>query len=264
MTDAEAFDVVLGELAALLLELHDLREHVVLVGGLALAVEARAQGAPEPVTLGRDVGLEVIRGYSLDIDLLYLEATGRPEEQLVDALRRRGFARQTNARWLKQVGSLTIPLDLLSTPDLDPTLLPTAMTVAPGSLAVAARSRRVHLQIGGVTAEIPVPTALGFLSMKLASRGLGADRHKDSFDLWAAILLFGPEHVRAELRGAGDEGAALANALRAHFDGPQSPGVADVLRYASTLGRWEQDLLVGALLHDVARATSPRVEEREG
>lgn len=255
MTDQENFEIVLRELAGLLLRLQDLSQHVVLVGGLALAVEARAAGKPEPVTVGQAVGVELIRGYSLDIDLLCTEETGKREDQLGEALRGCGFARQTTTRWIKQIGDLVVPLDLLATPGADQELLPTGMTPAPGSEVAAASNRRITVVLAGEPTEIPVPTPLGFLAIKLAAREVAEDRHKDSFDVYAYVSLFGPEVIVSELRAAGTKGKTVAAELLGRFADEGSRGVQDVLIYAGTLDAYDRAVLARSVVEDIARAT---------
>lgn len=69
MTEAERFEVIIGELGLLLTRLEGLCE-VVLIGGQALAVEQVAAGDDPLLQVETDTGQRIPRGYSLDPDLL--------------------------------------------------------------------------------------------------------------------------------------------------------------------------------------------------
>ncbi len=254
MTDAEKFEVVLGELGTLLLKLGDLREHVVVVGGLALEAKARAAGLPEPVTVGADAGVEVVRGYSLDIDLLYSDA-GMLDERLPQVLRGCGFERSTSTRWRKTVRGITIPVDLLTHENVDPDALPTPMTAAVGAEPGDGREE-LEVRAGARLVRIPVPDTVAFLAMKLAARALAPDRYKDSFDVYAYVSIVGPEQVRGALAAAGRRGAEVRETLRARFADERAMGVRDVLSYAGTLAADERELLARAVMDDIAGATA--------
>jgi len=69
MTDRERFEIILEELGALLSPLGWSCD-VVLIGAQALAVEQVAAGEDSVLQVETDTGQRLVRGYSLDLDLL--------------------------------------------------------------------------------------------------------------------------------------------------------------------------------------------------
>ena len=167
MTDLERFETVLRELGHLWLGLGDLAEHVMVIGGQVIALEARTRGGDGVIAVETPVGPKVVRGYSFDLDLLYDGEAGWMGERLPDVLRSCGFERSTSVRWTKLIGSARVDLDLLVTPGADPADLPTPMTTAPGGDIAVLRPHRVQLT---PELKVTIPSPLGFLALKVEAK----------------------------------------------------------------------------------------------
>jgi hypothetical protein len=250
MTDAERFDLVLAELGQLFVRLGDLTEHVVLVGGQALAIEARETTGSAALSVETATGTIVTRGFTMEPDLLFdVDASEGRLDQLTVALRECGFQRTGRSfRWAKKVGEVPIELDLFCPEGVDEDVLPTPMTVLPGGGLAIARSKRIEVMLGLRRMPVAVADPLGFLTMKLEAKlRLRPEETKDSFDLFAYVSFKGAEAVATALRST-KEGEAVFRDLQQLFATESSPGVLDVLASAPTLVGDEGALLARAVV----------------
>jgi hypothetical protein len=77
---------------------------VLVVGGQVIALEARLRGGDGVIGIETSTGTRVVRGFSLDLDLLYDGEAGWMGERLPEVRRSCGFERSTTFRWSKVVG----------------------------------------------------------------------------------------------------------------------------------------------------------------
>jgi hypothetical protein len=135
MTDHERFEVVLHELAELMLGLYmvGLSDDVVLIGAQVVALEQRRRNQPE-FELELANGVRLTRGFSFEPDLVFDTENLHRLEDLPTVLRHNGFERARvggkPSRWSKFVGEVAIDLDLdlFTTSDAEEGQLPTPMT----------------------------------------------------------------------------------------------------------------------------------------
>lgn len=244
MTERDRFDVVLEELGALLSRIGWLCE-VVLIGGQALAVEQVAEGGEALLRVETDTGQTILRGYSFDPDLL-LEPID-PEhsnrwDELPHLLREAGYRRARRAfQWEKQVGDVYVRLDLF-TPEGAPDSS-TPMTELPRGEAVLARAQVIRLVVGTRELAIRTPSPLDFVLMKLDATNIRRPRNaKDAFDLYAYARKKGAPAIGRALATARERDEALEQ-LHRLFGTDASPGVLDVLSYATSLEDLERELV---------------------
>lgn len=244
MREEERFEVVLGELGALLSRIGWLCE-VVLIGGQVLAIEQLASGEDALVRVETDTGQTIIRGYSFDPDLLLEpidpEQSNRWDE-LPHLLREAGFRRTGRPfQWEKQVGEVYVRLDLFTPAGAVEAATP--MTELPRGDAVLERAQLIRFLIGGRELAIRTPSPLDFVLMKLdATRIRRPPNAKDSFDLYAYVRKKGATAIGRALASALEREEALAR-LGELFGTDSSPGVLDVLSYATSLEDMERQLV---------------------
>ncbi|WP_225413116.1 hypothetical protein [Stigmatella hybrida] len=251
MTELEQFEAVLRELAELLLDLGDLASRVVLIGGQVLALESRLQGGTGTITLKTSTGIEVDRGFSFEPDLLFeLEGDEFAADRLPEVLRDRGYQRVRDFRWSRPLpGGAQMDLDLFSMPGVEREALPVPMTVLPNAPLALKFKRRIEFSVGKVPLRLSVPDAAGFLAMKVEAKLKQRPKEtKDCFDLFAYVMLMGTKTVLSSLAQADHEGRLIQAKLVDLFREPSSPGVRDVLEYASSLEPAEQELLAQAVV----------------
>jgi len=245
MTDEERFDLVLTELGRLLLNLGDLARHVMLVGGQVPSVLGKLHGGSGVIAVTTETGVELTRPFSLEPDLLVdTPRLGFLDERLPEVLRACGFRRTKSYRWNKVVGDVAVDLDLFSPPDADDELAPTPMTPLPSGDLALKRPMVVTYVTAAGSFEVRLPSPTAFLAMKLdAKERLRPHETKDSFDLYAFVRLLGIGRVAASLREFDADGRAIAERLHRLFAAADSPGVRDVLSFATQLGRDEGALV---------------------
>jgi hypothetical protein len=248
--EQQQFEVVLKELGELMLDLGDLSQRIVLIGGQALALQAQAQRGTGLIAVETETGEVVERGYTFEPDLLIdLEGAEFTAERLPDILRQRGYQRYRDFRWSKPLGTTTVFLDLFAPPELEPDALPTAMTRLPDARLVLKRAQHIELIVGETRLRIAIPDAVGFLTMKVRAKlEQRPNERKDSFDIFTYVRLVGPQKVSESLQKAGPEGQELRNKLLALFWNESSPGVLDVVAYASTFEPEQKELLVRSVV----------------
>jgi hypothetical protein len=248
--EQQQFEAILKELGELMLALGDLSQRIVLIGGQALALQSRAQGGTGLIAVETETGEVVQRGYTFEPDLLIdLEGAEFMAERLPDILRQRGYQRTREFRWSKPLGTTTVHLDLFASPEIDPGSLPTSMTRLPDARLVLRRSERIELTVGDTWLRIAIPDAVGFLTMKVRAKLEQRPKEsKDSFDIFTYVKLVGPRKVSESLQQAGPEGQELKKKLLALFWTDSSPGVLDVVAYASTLESEQKELLVRSVV----------------
>ncbi|NOK11400.1 hypothetical protein [Corallococcus exercitus] len=247
MTDEERFDEILRELSELMLDLGDLANRTMLIGGQVLALESRHRGGTGVIAIETATGIVVERGFSYEPDLLFdLDGADIMAERLPEVLRQRGYARTREFRWSKSLPGGQMDLDLFAPKDVDPDELPTRMTPLPDARLALRRSHAVVL-VEGKPLRILLPDAVGFLAMKeRAKREQRPDKTKDSFDMFAYVKLVGPQSVRTSLQQSGEVGRALRDRLLSLFWNTEAPGPRDVIAYAASLEKEEQELLAQA------------------
>ena len=248
--ELQQFETILKELGELMLALGDLSQRIVLIGGQALALQSRAQGGTGLIAVETETGEVVQRGYTFEPDLLIdLEGAEFSAEHLPDILQQRGYQRTRGFRWSKPLGMTTIHLDLFASPEIDSDALPTSMTPLPDARLVLRRSQRIELTVGDTRLRIAIPDAVGFLTMKVRAKlEQRPEEHKDSFDIFTYVKLVGPRNVSESLQKAGPEGQELKTKLLTLFWNDSSPGVLDVVAYASTLEPDQKKLLVRSVV----------------
>lgn len=248
--EQQQFEAVLKELGELMLALGDLSQRIVLIGGQALALQSRAQGGTGLIAIETETGEVVQRGYTFEPDLLIdLEGVESTAERLTDILRQRGYERTRDFRWSRPLGTTTIHIDLFASPEIDRDALPTSMTRLPDARLVLRRSQRIELTVGDTPLRIAIPDAVGFLTMKVRAKlEQRPEESKDCFDIFTYVKLAGPQKVSESLQKAGSEGQELKKNLLTLFWTDSSPGVLDVVAYASTLEPGQKELLVQSVV----------------
>jgi hypothetical protein len=251
VTDLERFDRVLAELGAIMRELfiRGLADDVVLIGAQVVALEQRSRDAP-PFQLSLPGGLEIVRSFSLEPDLVIDTDDLNRLERLPEALRACGFERGQRlgrpSSWSKTLEDVfVVQLDLFSTADCEESLLPTPMTRLRGT-----PSLRVHtIDLDGQS-SIKVPDACAYLSLKLEAKLRIRPEHiKDSLDLFSYVQVVGAPKVNATLQRAGGDGERVRRELRGLFERGDSPGVQDVLEaVGAEMATDERALLTRAIL----------------
>jgi hypothetical protein len=227
-----------------MLELADLAEHVYLIGGQVLSVRERERGRNGVIEIETPTGVRIDRGFSLEPDLLLdIDGMGPRSDALVDVLRRRGYRRARDFRWLREIDGHPVEIDLFRPESSDRDYAPTGMIVARGGDLAMARALKVRLGLQAGTLEIAVPDAVGFLAMKIAAKDLRPKLSKDCFDIYAYVWLTTPEATRAALNSAGADGKQVRAGLQRLFGALDAVGVQDVIAYASTLSDFDRSLL---------------------
>lgn len=244
MTDQERFEIVLSELGKLILALGDLRENIKVIGGQVIALEERTRGRSGVLDIQLATGPTISRGFSFDIDLLYEYAETWQDERLPHVLKQLGYNRSHDTRWIKEVDSVSVAIDLLAPPDIPRHELPTPMAPANrGEMAAARVPRQLAVRIGDQEIEVPVPDAPSFLDLKLGAKADRPGQNKDYFDIFAYVNLIGPREVSRQLLQS-RRNMAIKTELRENFCSETSEGVRDVLAYASTLEDADRALVV--------------------
>jgi hypothetical protein len=250
MDEVEQFEAVLRELGELMLDLGDIASSVVLIGGQVLALESRRRGHSGVIAVETEAGEEVTRGFTFEPDLLFdLDGTEFMAGRLPEILKARGYERTRQFRWSKPLRGLSFHIDLFAPDEVDPDDLPTPMTLLPDARLVLRRPQRVTLNIGDTPLRIAIPDAVGFLAMKTRAKlQLRPQEHKDSFDIFAYVKLVGADAVLDALIQAVPEGGEIRRRLLRLFYARSSPGVQDVLTYASTLEPEQRELLAQSVV----------------
>jgi len=249
--EQQQFEAVLKELGELMLSLDDLPQLLsVLIGGQVLALQSRSKGGTGLIAVETETGEVVQRGYTMEPDLLIdLEGAESTAERLPDILRQRGYQRTRDFRWSKPLDTTTVHLDLFASPEIDRDMLPTPMTRLPDARLVLRRAQRIELTVGGTRLRIAISDAVGFLTMKVRAKLEQRPKEtKDSFDIFTYVKLVGPQKVSETLQQAGPEGQELKKKLLTLFYTDSSPGVQDVVAYASTLEPEQKELLVRSVV----------------
>lgn len=248
--EQQQFEVVLKELGELMLDLGDLAQRIVLIGGQALALQSRLRGGTGLISVETETGEVVPRGYTLEPDLLFdLEGAEFMAERLPDILRQRGYQRTRDYRWSRSLGTTTVDIDLFASPELETGELPTSMVPLPDARVVLRRAQRIELTVGDTRLRIKIPDAVGFLTMKVRAKlEQRPKENKDSFDIFTYVKMVGPQKIAESLHQAGPEGQGLKNQLLRLFWNDASPGVLDVVAYASTLEPAQKVLLVQSVV----------------
>lgn len=251
MTDLERFEAVLAELRALMRELYTvgLSDDVILIGAQVVALEQRSRDAP-PFQLSLPGGLEIVRAFSLEPDLVIDTEDLDRLERLPEALRRCGFERGQQlgkpSSWSKtRDEGFVIQVDLFFTASCEEGALPTPMTRLRGAPSLRVHNIRLDDQ-----SSIKVPDAHAYLSLKLEAKlRLRPEHNKDSLDLFSYAQVVGAPTIQAALRRAGADGERVRQELRGLFEREDSPGVQDVLEAAgSAMAPEERALLARAVL----------------
>jgi len=226
-----------------------LSDDTVLIGAQVVALEQRGRDA-QPFQLSLPGGLEIVRAFSLEPDLVFDTEDLDRLERLPDALRRCGFERGQKlgrpSSWSKTLDEgFVIQIDLFFTADCEEGALPTPMTRLRG-----APSLRVHNVRLDDQSSIKVPDAYTYLSLKLEAKlRLRPEHHKDSLDLFAYTQVVGAPKINESLRQAGADGERVRKELRGLFEREDSVGVQDVLEAAgSAMAIEERALLARAVL----------------
>jgi hypothetical protein len=253
MTDAEQFQAILQELHELLLDLGDLAESVMLIGGQVLALESIRRGGSGVIEATTDAGVIVERGFSLEPDLLFdLDEDSFMAERVPEVLRARSYVRGRDFRWSKQLGGsppMVLHVDLFAPARVSPEALPTAMTPLPDADLATRYRMPIEVQIGAQTLRIYVPEPVAFIAMKITAKTVQRpNEQKDSFDLYAYVNLMGPKVVNASLDRAGVEGQRLRRELRLLFWDVDSRGTRDVVAASLLQDSHEQQLLARAVV----------------
>ncbi|MBS2031499.1 MAG: hypothetical protein JST54_26600 [Deltaproteobacteria bacterium] len=257
MTEAEKFECVLAELGQLLLSLGDLAEHVVLIGGQVLALEARQKTGDATIQVVTDTGITVPRGYSFEPDLLFdFEQQPQQAERLPQILGAAGYKRTREHRWAKQVGEVAVEIDLFVPDDIDDAVVPTGATRLPQGALALARPQRLAVKLKDRELPLQVPSPAAFLALKLDAKLIHRPGEtKDCFDIFAYVRLHTPKVVGPAL-DAVHEGRAIRRDLYTLFGDVESPGVLDVLKYAATLDQQDQALLARSVVDLFAELAS--------
>ena len=244
MTDRERFEIILEELGALLSPLGWSCD-VVLIGAQALAAEQVAAGEDSVLQVETDTGQRLVRGYSLDPDLLLDPADPGESprwDEIPEVLRSCGFHRGgRDFQWEKQVGDVYVRLDLFR-PQGSPEPA-TQMTELPRGDQVLARAIDLRFRIGTRDVKLKTPSPVDFVLMKLdAMRIRRPVSPKDAFDLYAYVRKKTPAVVAEAIASAPERGEALAR-LQEVFADEHGAGVRDVLAFAGSLEGIERELV---------------------
>jgi hypothetical protein len=250
MNDSERFEQILGELRGLLVALRLTGVDVMLVGGQVISLEALARGGDGIIEVKTDTGIVARRGFSMEPDLLFdVDGAGARPDCILDVLKQCGFNRVRSFRWRKalpEAGDMLV--DLFVPPDADEANNPGSFTSLPAGDLAFARAKSLRVSVPSGTLEIKVPDPIGFLAMKLeAKMRLRPNETKDSFDLYAYVVLKEVETVRQALLDS-DDGPRLAAGLRHLFGDVSGSGVADVVAAAGALSDDERGLLARAVV----------------
>lgn len=250
MNDADRFETILAELKRVLLDISTTGVDTILVGGQVLALEARAAGASGVIEVTTGTGVTIQRGFSFEPDLLLdVDSAGDRAELVIDVLKRNAFHRARSFRWSKQLpGGIELAVDLFVPADADAVNNPAHLTALPrGDLALA-RPRTLSVMLSTGELRIKVPDPAGFIGMKLeAKQRLRPNETKDSFDIYAYVVLKGP-HVVANALSTSHEGPSLMASLKTLFGTPDAAGVLDVVDTAGLLDEAEASLLARAVV----------------
>jgi hypothetical protein len=245
MTDRERFEVILEEVGSLLDRIGWLCD-VVLIGAQALAAEQVAAGEDPLLQVETDTGQRIVRGYSLEPDLLI--DTVDPEEsarwdEFPEILRSCGYQRGGRAfQWEKQIGDVYVRLDLFR-PEGTPTQA-TPMTELPRGDRVLARASELRFRVRARDVKLKTPNAVDFVLMKLdAMRIRGPKNPKDAFDLYAYVRKKTPAAVGELIAAARERDEALQR-LHEVFADENAPGILDVLSFAGSLEGIDRELVV--------------------
>ncbi len=251
MNEAERFECILDELRSLLMDFQMIGVDVALVGGQVLALEARAKGGDGVIEVRTPTGVVVRRGYSMEPDLLFdVEEAGSRSDAILDILRQRDFNRVRTHRWRKELGEAgEMLLDLFVSPDADDAYNPGGFTKLPAAELALARAAPLKVSIPSGELTVQVPDPVGFLAMKLEAKlRLRPDETKDSFDMYAYVVMKGVDEVNAVLSKSGNTRDSIVADLRDLFGDVSSRGVRDVVSYAGTLNEDDTALLARAVV----------------
>ena len=251
MNESERFECILDELRTLLRDFQIIGVGVVLVGGQVLALESRAKGGDGVIEVRTPTGVAVRRGYSMEPDLLFdVEEAGARSDAILDILRQRDFSRVRNYQWCKELGEAgEMLLDLFVSPDADDAYNPGGFTPLPGAELALARATPLEVSIPSGDLIVQVPDPVGFLAMKLEAKlRLRPNEAKDSFDIYAYVVIKGVAEVSAALNESGNARDSIVANLRDLFGEIHSPGVRDVVSYAGALAEDDAALLERAVV----------------
>jgi hypothetical protein len=246
MTDEERFLAVLDEVHTLLLQLGDLKEKAVLIGGHVIALHALARHQSAAIQTTTETGVTVTRGFTHEPDLLFdLEADDFTADRLPEVLKARGYRRHRDFRWGREVaGGVKVEIDLFRSPELGESEAPLSMTPLADAATVLRRTESVTVSLAGLETHWRVPDAFGFLTMKVRAKcEQRPTEARDCFDIYVFVKLVGLDAARVALDEAPDRATPLKLQLRKLFWDIDSPGVVDVLRESGLADREEGDLL---------------------
>jgi hypothetical protein len=244
-TDAEQLAAVFLELRSILLDVGDLAQHIVLVGGQVITAESLAAGGSGAIQVDTETEVYLNRGYSFEPDLLIdFDNAPNVSEVLPEVLRQHGFEKSRSYRWMRKNSSGTMLIDIFQPEDSQSENVSVSATPLPESEAALARATAIEVPVSDKIMTIRVPDPIGFMAMKLrAKEELRPDATKDSFDLLAYAYLKTPAVIKRALDNAGQEGDAIRNRLRALFEGIHRPGVRDVLTVLGSSDDRERELV---------------------
>lgn len=246
MTDEERFLVVLDETWSLLLQLGDLKDKAVLIGGQVIALHALARSKSAAIETSTDTGVVVTRGFTNEPDLLFdLDEDMFGAERLTEVLKDRGFKWLRGYRWGKTLANgVDILVDFFRSPELTENAAPLQMTPLPDANLVLRRTEVLTIRLGASVSEWRVPDPFGFMTLKVRAKlEQRPGAAKDSFDLYVFVKLLGVNAVNASLDSAPARASALRKQLAQLFWDENAPGTQDVLREAGLQGREERELL---------------------
>lgn len=246
MTDDERFLAVLDETWALLIQLGDLKDKAVLIGGQVVALHALSRSRSAAIQVSTSTGVAVTRGFTNEPDLLFdLDEDSFGTERLTEVLKSRGFKWLRGYRWGKTLPTgVDVLIDFFRSPELPEALAPLPMTPLPDAAAVLRHTERLTVRLGGVPREWRVPDPFGFMTMKVRAKlEQRPKQSKDSFDLYVFVKLLGVAAVNASLDAAPSRASTLRAQLAQLFWSLDSPGVADVLRESGLSSDEERELL---------------------
>lgn len=246
MTDEERFLAVLDEVYTLLLELGDLKDRAVLIGGHVIALHALARHQSPAIQTTTETGVTVTRGFTHEPDLLFdLQPDDVMAERIPDVLKVRGYRRHRDFRWGRKLpNGVEVEIDLFRSPELDEFEAPLSMTPLSDAATVLRRTEALSISLAGLETHWRVPDAFGFLTMKVRAKlEQRPTKARDCFDIYVFVKLIGVDAVGAVLFATPDHASTLKRHLRELFWNIDSPGVVDVLRESGLADRLERDLL---------------------
>jgi hypothetical protein len=260
VNEADRFEHILDELRSLLMNMQMIGLEVALVGGQVISLEARARGGDGVIDVRTPTGVVVRRGYSMEPDLLFdVEEAGARSDAILDVLRQRGFKRVRTLSWRKELPEAgEMFLDLFVPPDADEVFNPGGFTKLPAGDLALARAAPLKVTLASGELSVLVPDPVGFLAMKLEAKlELRPDETKDSFDMYAYVVMKGVDEVRGALATSNSRDI-IAEKLRTLFGDISSPGVRDVVSYTDALDEDDTALLERAVVDLFEQLFQPR------